>query len=38
MMNKQELFRLIAQTAAEGWPSLNLANRGLTELPPEIGA
>jgi predicted RNase H-like HicB family nuclease len=35
-MDKQELLRLIAQAAAEGWTSLDLSNRGLTELPPEI--
>ena len=35
-MDKQALLRLIAQAAAEGWTTLNLANRGLTELPPEI--
>ena len=36
-MNHAELLRLIAQAAAEGWTALDLSNKGLTELPPEIG-
>ena len=35
-MNKPELLRLIAQVADEGWTSLDLANRGLSELSPEM--
>jgi internalin A len=37
MMDKQELLRLIDQADDEGWILLDLSNRGLTELPPEIG-
>jgi Leucine-rich repeat (LRR) protein len=36
-MDKQELLRIIEQAANEGWTSLDLSNKGLTELPPEIG-
>ena len=36
-MNKPELLRLIAQAADEGWTALDVSNRGLTELPREIG-
>jgi peptidyl-tRNA hydrolase len=36
-MDHDELLRIIAQAAKEGVTLLNLSNRGLTELPPEIG-
>ena len=36
-MNNDELLRIIEQAAEEGWTSLDLSNKGLTELPPEIG-
>ena len=36
-MDKPALLRLIARAADEGRTSLELSNRGLTELPPEIG-
>jgi hypothetical protein len=32
-MDKQELLRIIDQAAEEGWTSLDLSNKGLTELP-----
>jgi hypothetical protein len=35
-MNQDELLCLIAQAANEGWITLDLVNKGLTELPPEI--
>jgi hypothetical protein len=35
-MDKHELLRIIEQAAKDGVTSLYLANRGLTELPPEI--
>ena len=35
-MDKQELLRIIAQ-AAKGVTALDLSNKGLIELPPEIG-
>ncbi len=36
-MTRDELLALIDQAAAEGWTELDLAGKGLTELPPEIG-
>lgn len=36
-MTHDELLQLIDQAAAEGWTELDLAGKGLTELPPEIG-
>ena len=36
-MTQDELLQLIDQAAAEGWTELDLAGKGLTELPPEIG-
>ena len=36
-MNHDELLRIIAQAAKDGVTSLDLSNKGLTELPPEIG-
>jgi internalin A len=36
-MNQQGLLDLIETAARESWTGLNLRNRGLTELPPEIG-
>jgi internalin A len=36
-MTHDELLQLIDQAAAEGWPELDLAGKGLTTLPPEIG-
>ncbi len=34
---KAELIALIDRAAAERWTTLDLAGKGLTELPPEIG-
>ena len=36
-MTQDELLKLIAQAAAEGWTELDLAGYSLTELPAEIG-
>jgi hypothetical protein len=36
-MDKHELLRIIAQATKDDVTSLDLSNRGLTELPPEIG-
>ncbi|MEO1388706.1 MAG: COR domain-containing protein [Cyanobacteria bacterium J06634_6] len=36
-MTQDELLRLIDQAAAENWTTLDLAGKGLSELPPEIG-
>ena len=36
-MTREELLRLIDRAADEGWKELDLAGKGLTELPPEIG-
>jgi Leucine-rich repeat (LRR) protein len=35
-MDKKELLRLIDQAAEEQWTALNLSEKGITELPPEI--
>ncbi|MBD2231203.1 COR domain-containing protein [Phormidium tenue] len=35
-MPQDELLRLIDQAAAEGWKTLDLSGKNLTELPPEI--
>ncbi|MEL7069414.1 MAG: hypothetical protein AAGN15_12275 [Cyanobacteria bacterium J06581_3] len=36
-MTQDALLRLINQAAAENWTTLDLAGKGLSELPPEIG-
>ncbi len=36
-MTQDDLLCLIDQAAAESWKTLDLAGKGLTELPPEIG-
>ena len=36
-MTEQELLQIIDQAAKEGWTELNLSDKGLTVLPPEIG-
>jgi len=36
-MTNEELLQLIAQAEREGWEELDLRDKGLTELPPEIG-
>ncbi|MEO1394637.1 MAG: COR domain-containing protein [Cyanobacteria bacterium J06634_5] len=36
-MTQDELLKLIDEAAADGWPTLDLTRRGLSELPPEIG-
>ena len=36
-MTREELLRLIDRAADEGWTKLSLSDKGLTELPPEIG-
>jgi hypothetical protein len=36
-MTNEELLKVIERVKASGEPSLNLSNRGLTTLPPEIG-
>ncbi|MEM8808651.1 MAG: hypothetical protein AAGF01_21765 [Cyanobacteria bacterium P01_G01_bin.38] len=36
-MTQDELLALIDQAAEEGWTELDLAGKGLTVLPPEIG-
>ena len=36
-MTKDELLRIIDQAAQENWEELDLSDKGLTELPPEIG-
>jgi hypothetical protein len=36
MMHQDELLRIIDQAADECWTTLDLSNKGLTELPPEI--
>ncbi len=36
-MDEKELLRTIQQAAREGWTELDLSEKGLTVLPPEIG-
>lgn len=36
-MTRDELLALIDQAEREEWTELDLSNKGLTELPPEIG-
>ncbi len=37
-MSERELLKLIAQAEREGWDELDLSDKDLTELPPEIGS
>jgi internalin A len=36
-MTKEELLKIIKQAAKDGVTTLDLSNKGITELPPEIG-
>jgi len=36
-MKKRELLQTIERAAQEGWTELDLSDKGLTELPPQIG-
>lgn len=36
-MDQAEVLKIINQAKEEGWTELDLSNKGLTELPPEIG-
>lgn len=36
-VTQEELLQLIDEAAADGRPTLDLAGKGLNELPPEIG-
>ncbi|MCP4668519.1 MAG: leucine-rich repeat domain-containing protein, partial [Deltaproteobacteria bacterium] len=36
-MDNHTLIKIIDQAAREGWTELDLYNKGLTRLPPEIG-
>jgi len=36
-MKKRELLQTIERAAKEGWTELDLSDKGLTELPPQIG-
>ena len=37
LMDKKELLQVIEQATKEEWTELDLSDKGLTELPPEIG-
>jgi len=36
-MTREELLAIIEQARRENWEELDLSNKGITELPPEIG-
>ncbi len=36
-MTNDELLQIIEQSAEEGWTTLDLSSKGITEIPPEIG-
>ena len=36
-MTRAELLAIIEQARRENWEELDLSNKGITELPPEIG-
>jgi hypothetical protein len=36
-MTREELLAIIEQARRENWEELDLRNKGITELPPEIG-